>query len=212
MRTGPSLSESIKKLSSDISLIMEWGDQNAISFDLHKTELQHFTLAPKPKEYPEMRIQEVCISANQSTRWLGFWLDRKLFFLEYATKWSAKAVSVSGFLRRLNNTQRGSPPQLVQQAINACVIPVAFSGAQVWYLGTTEFAWRNGIRYLKNSRNGKQISRINRAIISGLRAILPVYRTTPLPIIHRETCRILLVGTFSIVCISDVSVLTLDSC
>ncbi|POS83824.1 hypothetical protein EPUL_004823, partial [Erysiphe pulchra] len=82
---------------------------------------------------------------------------------------------------------RGSPPQLVRQAIKACVIPVVLCGAEVWYPGITEFAWRNGKRLLKNGRNGKQVSRINRAIISGLRAILPVYKTTPLPTLYRKS-------------------------
>lgn len=187
LRTGPSLSDCTKKLSADIALIMSWGEQNAISFDLDKTELQHFTVAPKPKEYPGMHVQGVPILANQSTRWLGIWLDRKLSFLDHATKWSAKGISVSGFLRRLNNTQRGSSPQLVRQAIKACVIPVVLYGAEVWYPGTTEFGSRNGKHFLKNSRNGKQVSRLNRAIISGLRAVLPVYKTTPLPILYRES-------------------------
>ncbi|POS82508.1 hypothetical protein EPUL_006388, partial [Erysiphe pulchra] len=39
----------------------------------------------------------------------------------------------------------------------------------------------------QNSRNGKQVSRINCAIISGLRAVLPVYEATPLPTLYRES-------------------------
>ncbi|POS86184.1 hypothetical protein EPUL_004045 [Erysiphe pulchra] len=114
--------------------------------------------------------------ANQSTQWLDIWLDRKLFFLNHATKWAVKAVSVSGFLRRLNNSQRGSSPQLVRQAIKAYIIPIALYRAEFWYPGTTDFAWRNG----------KQVSGINRAVISGLRAFLPVSKTVTLPTLYRE--------------------------
>lgn len=94
---------------------------------------------------------------------------------------------MSGFLRRLNNTQKGSSPQLVRHAVRACVIPVAHYSAEVWYPGTTEFGWRNGRRFLKNSSNGKQLSCISRAVISGLRAILPAYKITPLPALHCES-------------------------
>ncbi|POS87655.1 hypothetical protein EPUL_002428 [Erysiphe pulchra] len=78
--------------------------------------------------------------ANQSKRWLGIWLgiwlDRKLSFLDHATKWAAKASSVSGFLRRFNNSQRGLSRQLERQAIKACVIPVALYGAETTRLLT----------------------------------------------------------------------------
>lgn len=181
LRTGPSLTVCTKKLSEDVALLMKWGEQNAISFDLNKTELQHFTVAPKPKEYPNIRVKDSEIPANQATFWLGVWLDRKLSFLEHTTKWSAKAFSVSNFLRRLNNTQRGSSPQLVQKAVKTCVLPIALFGAEVWWPGPKIYAWRRCKLFEKDSQNGKQIALINRAIISGIRAILPVLRPPRFP-------------------------------
>lgn len=50
-----------------------------------------------------------------------------------------------------------------------------------------ESTWRNGKRFLKSNRNGKQVSRIKRAVMSGLRSILPVYKTIPLLILYRES-------------------------
>lgn len=54
LRTGFSLMDCTKKLSADIVLIINWGGKKAISFDLEKTGLQHFKLAPKPKQYSGM--------------------------------------------------------------------------------------------------------------------------------------------------------------
>lgn len=127
------------------------------------------------------------ISANQSTRWLGIWLDSKLSFLDHATKWLTKAVSVSTFLRWLNNTHTYSSSQPVRKAIKASAIPIALYSTEVLYLGTTKLAWCNGKWLLKNSQNDKQVSRINRAVISGLRAILPVYKTIHWPILNSES-------------------------
>lgn len=80
LRTRKTLSETTSKLTKDLELVTVWGQNNAITFDHGKSELQHFTQAVKPKEYPEITLGDQRISPNQVTRCLGMWLDRKLSF------------------------------------------------------------------------------------------------------------------------------------
>lgn len=102
------------------------------------------------------------------------------------TKWAAKAAATGTHLRRLNNTQRGSHPDLIIQAVKACIISTALYGAEVWWPGDTVLSWKRGkYRELKH-RSGQLVTCLSRAIHVGLRAILPVYKTTPLPILYRE--------------------------
>ncbi|KHJ30301.1 hypothetical protein EV44_g3340 [Erysiphe necator] len=52
LRTGRSLTECTEKITHNLERLLPWGQENALSFDPEKTELQHFTQAPRPKEYP----------------------------------------------------------------------------------------------------------------------------------------------------------------
>lgn len=187
LQVGRTLSECNEKLAHEAHLILEWGAENAVSFEHEKSELQHFTVAPRPKEYPSLTIGETVIDANQVTRWLGIWLDRKLSFLTHTKNWTAKAFAVAAHLRRLNNTQRGSPPHLVQQAIKTCVLSTALYGVEAWWPGESIITWNKGNHKLLKNRSGLHLKQFSKAIISGIRAALPVFKTTPLPVLHRES-------------------------
>ncbi|POS84676.1 hypothetical protein EPUL_004472 [Erysiphe pulchra] len=141
---------------------IELGQENALSFDPEKTELQHFTQAPRPKEYPGISFEAKEVEANQVTRWLGIWLDRKLSFLIHCQKWAAKAVK-------------------------ACVIPTALFGAEVWWPGDSILSWSSGRQKELKNRHSWLLSYLRKPLVSGIRAILPAYRTTPIPALHWES-------------------------
>lgn len=71
----------------------------------------------------------------ENIRWLGMFLDSRLLFKHHVTTWSAKALSLAQNLRRLNFVQRGAAPKALIKAIDACIVPVATFGAEVWWPG-----------------------------------------------------------------------------
>lgn len=186
LQSGQTLTECIGKLDRQAKILLDCGIQNAISFDHQKSELQHFTLAPKPKEYPGLLIGNTFLQANQVTRWLGVWLDRKLSFLTHTRNLTAKSMVVAAHLRRLNNTMKGSPPYLLRQAVTSCVLPVVLYGIESWWPGDYTLAWRRKKLQELKHRCGKQIELLSKAIHMSLRTILPIYRSTLLPILFRE--------------------------
>ncbi|CCU81781.1 reverse transcriptase, putative [Blumeria hordei DH14] len=92
------------------------------------------------------------------THWLGVHFDRTLSF-----KWHER-------------------PQLIRQTILACTFPIAYYGAETWWPGRIRY--RN--RLISNRVEG-HLSTLRKVILTGARAILPVYRTTPIPILYRES-------------------------
>ncbi|KAL6402749.1 transposase [Ilyonectria robusta] len=119
-------------------------------------------------------------------RWLGIWLDSNLSFRVHVEKWTAKAQAVAYHLRGLTNTIHGPLPSAVRSAVRACVEPVLLYGTEVWYPGATQPRWNqpskdrpSGIRHL--------LRRMTDAIVHSMQAILPVWRTTPIAILHRES-------------------------
>ena len=164
LRTGKTLSECSEKLAKDLKKIMEWEIGNAILFDQEKSELKHFTQAPKPKECPNIRLGDWCIAPNQDTKWLGIWLDMKLSFLTHVKKWAAKASAVAMHLKILNNYQRGSRPDLVRQAVKSCVISIATVGAEVWWPGETVYSWSRGIQEDLKNRSNSHLSLLSKTV------------------------------------------------
>jgi hypothetical protein len=112
-------------------------------------------------------------------RWLGFWLDRKLSWRTHTQKWTAKASTVSNLLRRIANTKHGPPPNYTRKAVKACVEPMLLYGAAAWYPGNREDG--RPVKYITLLRKMKNVYH------SALRAVAPVWKTTPLAALYRES-------------------------
>ncbi|POS82419.1 hypothetical protein EPUL_006106 [Erysiphe pulchra] len=75
-------------------------------------------------------------------------------------------------VRQLGNTTRGAKPSLLRQAIQGCVFATLLYSAEIWY-GPHTSKWAvKQLQYV-----------MNRAT----RAVLPVYKTTPISVLLRET-------------------------
>lgn len=182
LRTGSSLEESTAKLTRELASSLEWGKKNGITFDPEKCELQHFIKRKPPDTAPQIRLGRFRIIANKVTRWLGVWLDEQLSFKKHIDKWLNRANLITCHLRRLGNTQRGAPASALRYAVKGCILPTLLYGADIWWPGLAETPTGKII-----PRGYKLLTtRINTAVNSALRAMLPVYKTTPTPTLNRE--------------------------
>lgn len=143
----------------------------AISFDTLKTELQYFHRKIKYTESP-IRMGEIVIKANDFTRWLGIFLGWKLPFKVHIRRLCQRARVATDYIRRLCNTVRGSSPGLLRQAIQGCALTTLLYRAETWY-GRQTSEWT--------------IIQVQISINWAARAALPVYKTTQLPVLLRET-------------------------
>lgn len=108
LQTGHTLTECTEQLRQDLEKLLKWCKEMPLSFDSEKTELQHFTQAPKQKGFPGITFDGKEITVNQIARWLDIWLERKLHFMTNCQKWAVKAALISNHFRRLN-TQEDRP-------------------------------------------------------------------------------------------------------
>ncbi|KAM4062485.1 reverse transcriptase (RNA-dependent DNA polymerase) [Hirsutella rhossiliensis] len=150
----------------------------------HHTEVMHFSRTT-PKTAPPVLHGEFEKRPGRAMRWLGVWLDSTLSFKTHVEKWTAKAQAVAFHLRRLTNTRHGPLPSAVRRAVCACVIPVLLYAAEVWYPGSTRPRWTKPGKE-GPSRIGHLVKKMSKALYTSLRAILPVWRTTPTNVLHRE--------------------------
>ncbi|KID81125.1 ATP-dependent DNA helicase PIF1 [Metarhizium guizhouense ARSEF 977] len=188
LRTGNSLEETAEKASLQIQELVTWEAENGITFDPQKTEVMHFS----PSRRVSNPIPSIRHDADEkrpeslALRWLGIWLDRRLTFQTHVEKLTAKAQAVVFHLKKLTNTRHGPLPQAIQIAIRACVEPALLYGAEAWYPGTTCPRWSQPSVSITPQTKGL-IRRMEKAITQSMKAILPVWRTTPITALHRES-------------------------
>jgi ribonuclease HI len=172
--------------------LMAWGDTQGIGFKLGKTELIHFTRARGSRAQPQTVEIELPDGtkhtvhpkkAGTALRWLGVHFDSKLSFKTHVESWATKARATANGLRAIGNTTRGAPARLLRQAVTACVLPVATYAAETW--------WPSASR----QQSGKTVSNGTKTLVAkldtvqnnALRAILPVWKTTPVAAMQRES-------------------------
>ena len=177
LRIGNTLGDTTDMVTADVNAVLQWGRENGVNFDHEKTEVMHFS-RHRNQHNPIVMHEDNPKSAKPSMRWLGIHLDRQLRFKTHVEQWAAKAARVSNILRSVTNTIRGPSPKHTRLAVKACVEPMLLYGAEAWYPGTKIGAKSTGIQHL--------IHRMHKTYASSLRAIAPVWKTTPLPALYRE--------------------------
>ncbi|KAF6515471.1 hypothetical protein HZS61_005377 [Fusarium oxysporum f. sp. conglutinans] len=185
LSVGDTVEETSTIVSSSVEEMVHWGAANGVSFDPKKTEVMHFSRS-KLRTNPTVCHGGVEKYPEAALRWLGIWLDSRLSFRIHVEKWAAKAKAVAYHLRGLANTIHGPLPRAVRSAVRACVEPVLLHGSEAWYLGKTRPRWHQPTKDLPAS-NQDPIERMSKALNESMRAILPVWKTTPITALHRES-------------------------
>lgn len=184
-----SLEENTEKLQAIARELNNLGNEEGLTFDFEKTELQHFTRNTKCLNPPcRIPIGDGVKTVNPpppdgATRWLGVWFDRKLSFKKHAKILAARASRTVAGIKALSNTTRGVRASLLRQATIACVISVLCYGAEAWWPGLTR-PGRPG-KTISN-KVAPQASHLGKILRKALLGVLPVYKTTPSAALHRE--------------------------
>ncbi|KAI9034733.1 uncharacterized protein KD926_006350 [Aspergillus affinis] len=97
---------------------------------------------------------------------------------------ASKALNVANALRSLSNTVRGINPFFMRQAIKACVLSKVYYSTETWWPGSSRLDLHTGT--ISNRVQG-HLNRVTKVILAGARAVFPVYRTTLIPALYRES-------------------------
>lgn len=186
MAVGRDTRETSRMLQWELDDTLKWGRENAISFDPDKAELVHFHYT-RGKDHPEgVDFEGTPILPQESVRWLGVHLDPRLSFRKHVEVMTGKALKTANFLKSLNKTRKGSPPDAVAMAAKACVLPVALYGLEAWWPGETRQS-RNDPSKLISTGATNLIVKMDKPFRTAARASVPVWRTTNMAVIHRES-------------------------
>ena len=171
---APTLGENIDILASAFSRIQAWCSENSLALDLGKTGLQHFYRGKLIEEPPLPLEGESILSSETPLRWLGLYFDRKLSFHYHIQQMVRKGYAVISGILRLGGCYKGAPIASLLLLVKTCFLTVVSYGATTWWppLLTRTRRVRSLIRPLEVCYN------------TAIRAILPIYRTTPIPLLY----------------------------
>lgn len=153
----------IRVLEREVDRLFLAGQQNAISFDIAKTELIHFSSTKEAKKHCLKLPNDSSIQPKALVKWLGVYFDRNLTFKEHVAIRTSQAKSAYLRMARLANSERGLTPFALRQLYLACIVSVADYGSIIWWRGQKSL-----IRPLQAIQN------------LGLRKILGVFKTAPI--------------------------------
>ena len=117
-----SYAKNARILQKEVGRLTATGTQQAIQFDLAKTELLHFARSKKARQATILLpTGETIKPAQNAVRWLGIWFDPYLNFAEHIKIRSTKALATFNRMVRLANLESGLSTNSLRQIYRACV-------------------------------------------------------------------------------------------
>ena len=91
--SSTSLKKNVRILEREVAKLRELAIENAIEFDLAKTELIHFTKAKEAKTASLKLPDGEVVQPKELVRWLGIWFDSNLTFKQHVAIRTSQARS-----------------------------------------------------------------------------------------------------------------------
>ena len=171
---GGSAAEIVTTLETVSKAVIQWGLENAVSYDVDKTEAVLFTKAKAINRRRMIRGFKVKIEFKKiffnedATRWLGVFIDSGLQLRAHFEHRMKKAKAAEARLRGIVGTY-GLAFGLVRRIQIAAVQATALYDAELWWKGQT-----------------KQEKEMQKLMNRQARAITGMFRSTPEALIVRE--------------------------
>ena len=138
--SGHSVKELAKILGRVATIVLEWGKQNAVTYDIAKTEAVLFSKSHRQRLNKQIAEVDLKIGTEkikfnkEATRWLGIWLDSQLKFNAHINEKLQKARTAEIQIKGLTQTY-GLAPALIRRIQIAVVQSIALYGAELWWRG-----------------------------------------------------------------------------
>ncbi|KAL2886028.1 putative double-stranded RNA/RNA-DNA hybrid binding protein [Ceratocystis lukuohia] len=154
-----------------LRMATRWCSENELEIDWSKTGFMHLYKGRKAAGMNEkLQMPDgTWLAPMDEMKWLGVWWDPSLSFNKHCKETMAKARRTINVLRRLSRVYFGIPPKSALQVIRACVVPQLTYAATTWYPMASKTA----------------LDKLEVVLRDGIRAALPVYKTTNKPSLYR---------------------------
>src|SRR6202023_3589813 len=142
-RTGD---DNLVKLRKAYGVVFELSEALGLVLEHSKSEVCHFSRKSGDDNPPvdlgyAPYTGDTPLRPKTFWRYLGFWFDPALTFMEHTQLYSTKALTTVRAMMRLGNFIRGISPNNKRLLYRTCVLPVATYGSRLW---NYEGCWNKG--------------------------------------------------------------------
>lgn len=130
------IEEVATSLETTKETVLKWGLSNVVTYDIAKKEVILFSKACIYKGKEEIAALRLVFGGQKvkfnikATKWLGIWLDSKLFFDAHIKERIQRAKTAKVRIKGLTKTYK-LPSRLIQKIYIAKVQAIAFFGAEI---------------------------------------------------------------------------------
>jgi hypothetical protein len=154
----------------------KWREGHGARFETTKYVLTHFTRS-RTTPTANITITGTTIEPSQEARYLGVIFDRKLRFAQHIQHAAKKGTKFALAISRITKSTWGATYQQSRMLFNSVVAPRMDYAAIVWHRPKKE----------GNMTQSAQLSKIETAQRTAMKAILGAFRTTSTPALEIET-------------------------
>lgn len=192
------LEHNVELLAIDAKEVLDYGFTNKFFFDRKKYEMIYFARA-RTATNPDLVIPRhytvsfIVTSEKKSRypalRWLGVYFDKKLRYKRHVEERNEKAFHVARHIRSLAKMKDGPPVLLLRKMVITYIVSSLFYRMEVWYAGRTRIAGfrRNDSPKIVSTRLGGYLRLLESILVTAIKGLLPVWRTTPLATLFRDS-------------------------
>ena len=108
------IQKNVRTLEQAAQELYNLGQNNAIAFDLPKTDLMHFVKSTKERLNLVLLDGQI-VESKEKVKWLGFYLDPHLTFKNHIATRASQAKQAFYRMERLANTGQGLSTNSLQQ-------------------------------------------------------------------------------------------------
>ena len=157
-----SLAAAGSRIQTALDKLSEWTDNWGVELNKTKTVYTVFSLSPKV-EVLNLRFQGRKLELDETPKYLGLKLDRRLTWKTHLEEAQAKAMRRLSIMKKLAGTTWGAVPKVLKTIYTGAIRPVMEYGNTAWATAA--------------NTNTNQLSKVQNA---GLRIITGAMKTTPI--------------------------------
>jgi ribonuclease HI len=130
--TGTDPGTMVELMQQALTMVLEWGKENGLTFNPTKTVAVTFTKATKEPEWKELKMGEKTIMYSKSMKYLGVTLSKRLTWTEHLKERVSKGMKVMNMAKALVGQTWGLSSEKLMWIYKAMVRPIVTYGALVW--------------------------------------------------------------------------------
>ena len=140
--TGKDPHTMVELMQQALTMVLNWGKENGLTFNPTKTVAVTFTKAPREPKWEKLRMGDKTIEYSKTMKYLGVTLSKRLSWTEHLRERVSKGIKVMNMAKALVGQTWGLSSDKLMWIYKAMARPIVTYGSLVWAKSITQTSKR----------------------------------------------------------------------